>query len=40
MPAKGDGNGPLDPEKHIGSVWEFEDEDQKREMLEPITPEN
>jgi len=40
MPAKDDGNGPVDPEEHISSMWEFEDEDQKREMLEPITPEN
>ncbi len=40
MPTKNHDGGPVDPEEHISSVWEFEDEDQKREMLEPITREN
>jgi DNA-binding XRE family transcriptional regulator len=27
-------------ENHLASVWEFEDENQKKQMLEPITDEN
>jgi len=30
----------VDPREHISSVWEFETEEQKEAMLEPITPEN
>ena len=33
-------DGQDDPGEHVSSVWEFEDEKQKKEMLEPITPEN
>ena len=40
MTPKGSGNAQVDPEEHIRSVWEFEDEEQKNNMLEPITPEN
>ena len=40
MPPRDSENMPVELEEHISSVWEFEDEDQKRDMLEPITPEN
>jgi len=30
----------INPEEHISSVWEFEDEDQKKQMLEAITEDN
>jgi len=40
MAPKNGSDGPDDPGEHIGHVWEFEDEEQKEKMLEPITPEN
>lgn len=40
MKSKNGDDGRIDPREHISSVWEFEDEEQKTEMLEPITPEN
>ena len=36
---RGDGR-QFDPAEHINSVWEFEDEEQREKMLEPITREN
>jgi DNA-binding XRE family transcriptional regulator len=30
----------INPEEHISSVWDFADEDQKKQMLEPITQDN
>jgi len=39
--AKGSGEeSGLDPREQIASVWEFESEEQKTRMLEPITQEN
>ena len=32
--------GGVDPREHISTVWEFETEEQREEMLETITPEN
>lgn len=40
MPAEDNGKGPVNREEHIGSVWDFEDENQETQMLERITPEN
>jgi len=40
MATKASNDEMVNPEKHIASVWEFEDEEQKREMLEPITEDN
>ena len=40
MTTEGGTDGQVDPRDHFSSVWEFEDEEQKKEMLEPITPEN
>lgn len=33
-------NGQVDPRDHLSSVWTFETEEQKDQMLEPMTPEN
>jgi transcriptional regulator with XRE-family HTH domain len=30
----------MGPEEHVNSVWEFESENQKKQMLEPITEDN
>ena len=40
MTSKDTENIPVDPEEYISSIWEFEDEKEKRDMLEPITKEN
>jgi len=40
MPSKSDNDGPVDPEAHLDSVWDFENQKQRREMLEPITEHN
>jgi DNA-binding XRE family transcriptional regulator len=40
MAPKSSNSGQVDPAERIRSIWEFEDNQQKKEMLEPITPEN
>jgi len=40
MSKQGSSETSVDPRKHISSVWEFETEQQKEEMLEAITPED
>lgn len=40
MTTKGKNDETANLEEHITSVWEFEDEEQKRDMLEPITEDN
>lgn len=38
MSKQGSDEASVDPRKHISSVWEFQTEQQKEEMLEAITP--
>ena len=40
MVKEGSGEEHIDPEKQIDSVWEFESEEQKEAMLEPVTRSN
>ena len=40
MPPTNNDGEPANPEEHLNSIWDFDSEEQKTEMLEPLTREN